>query len=241
MIIYALFFLALTDGLFRFGGSEAKVVLSLMNVVLFIIPLVSVVFGTLYLYNAREFVQLLLSQPIGRRSLFTGLSLGLAIPLSVGFVAGVGAPFAVHTSGTLTGPFLILLLAGVALTFIFTSLAFWLSTINEDRARGFGVAILSWLIFAIIYDGIVLFVTYAFADYPLEKPMIALSLLNPIDLARILLLLEFDISALMGYTGAVFNRFFGSSVGMIASFSFLLIWATLPFVLGRRSFLRKDF
>jgi hypothetical protein len=43
--------------------------------------------------------------------------------------------------------------------------------------------------------------------------MIILSALNPIDLGRILFLMKFDIAALMGYTGAVFQRFFGSGLG----------------------------
>ena len=43
-----------------------------------------------------------------------------------------------------------------------------------------------------------------FADYPIERPMLGLMLANPVDLARVVLLLRFDVSALMGYTGAVF-------------------------------------
>ncbi len=68
---YGLLFLLLTDALFRFGGGGPRVAASLMNVVLIVIPLVSVVFGTLYFSNSREFIELLLAQPVGRRALFT--------------------------------------------------------------------------------------------------------------------------------------------------------------------------
>ncbi len=40
--------------------------------------------------------------------------------------------------------------------------------------------------------------------------MVGLSALNPIDLSRILILLQLDVSAMMGYTGAVFKDFFGT-------------------------------
>lgn len=63
VLAYTAFFLVVTDGLLRFTGDSANAILSLLNVVLIIIPLVNVVFGTMYLYDAREFVELLLASP----------------------------------------------------------------------------------------------------------------------------------------------------------------------------------
>jgi len=77
LIAYALFFLVITDGLLRFSGDPARAQLSLVSIVLFVVPLVAVVFGTVYLYNAREFIELLLAQPLARRSMYGGLYLGL--------------------------------------------------------------------------------------------------------------------------------------------------------------------
>ena len=71
--------------------------------------------------------------------------------------------------------------------------------------------------------------------------MIILSALNPIDLGRILFLMKFDIAALMGYTGAVFQRFFGSELGVIISVFCLLVWIIVPFFLSSRFFKKKDF
>src|SRR5689334_16156097 len=93
---YTLFFLVVTDGLLRFTANGANAEVGLLNVVLAIIPLVSIVFGTMHLYNAREFMELLLAQPIARRRLFAGLYFGIALPLSLGFAIGVGVPFALH-------------------------------------------------------------------------------------------------------------------------------------------------
>jgi len=198
LVAYTLFFLAITDGLLRFSGGSANAIVSLLNIVLFIIPLVSIVFGTMHVYNAREFTELLLAQPIGRRQLFGGLYLGLALPLTCGFVAGIGIPFLLHgfddaaQRGTLTT----LLGLGVMLTFSFTGLAFAVALRLEDRARALGAAIAIWLLTTVLYDGLVLVVGVMFGEYPLERPLLAMMLLNPVDLARVLMLLQLDVSAL---------------------------------------------
>ena len=63
---YVVFFALVTEGLLRFAGGDARAMLSLTSVVLYVVPLVTLVFGTVYLYNAREFTELLLA--MGLRS-----------------------------------------------------------------------------------------------------------------------------------------------------------------------------
>lgn len=243
LIAYTVFFLIVTDGLLRFSGGGTNAVMSLLNVVLFIIPLANIVFGTMYLYNAREFTELLLAQPIGRRQLFGGLFLGLALPLACGFVAGVGIPFILHgfDDGALRSTLTMLVALGVTLTFCFTGLAFALALRLEDRAKALGAAIGIWLLTTVLYDGLVLLLGAMFGDYPLERPLLALMLLNPVDLARVLMLLQLDLSALMGYTGAVFKSFFGSAGGMALALGALLVWAAAPPLAALHLFRRKDF
>ena len=89
VLAYSLVLLAVSEGLLRFGGSGPKAMLSLLSVVLLLVPLVSLVFGTMYLYNARDFTELLLAQPVRRGALFRGLYLGLSLPLAAGLVLGV--------------------------------------------------------------------------------------------------------------------------------------------------------
>lgn len=238
---YAAVFLLLTEAILRFGGAGPRAVASLLNVVLIVIPLVSAVMGTLFLSGSREFILLLLAQPVGRRSLFAGLYLGVALPLAGAFLLGVGLPVLLRGGAALGVAGLALAVTGVLLTFVFTALAFFAAARSEDRARALGTALLGWFAATVLYDGLVLFVVAAFSDYPLETPMLVLTLLNPVDLARVLLLLTFDVAALMGYTGAVFERFFGSGLGVLTALGALLGWTALPFVAGLRGFSRKDF
>jgi Cu-processing system permease protein len=242
LLAYALFFLFVTDALVRFGGGDAKALLSLVNVVLLVVPLVGLVFGTTYLSDARDFTEVLLAQPIARGQLFAGLFLGLAAPLALAFAVGAGAPFLLHgvPEGQL-GSLAAILGTGVALTFVFVALAFLVAVRVDDKAKGLGVAIGLWLGLALLYDGAVLLAVALLSDYPIERPMLGLMLANPVDLARVLLLLRFDVAALMGYTGAVFARFLGGATGAAVAASALLAWVAVPVGLGMRAFRRKDF
>src|SRR5512134_3813940 len=97
LIVYALLLFGMTDLLFRFGGSGPRVVLSLTNLVLVLVPLVALVFGTTHVYHAREFIEMMLAQPIGRRPLYAALYGGLSLPLAGAFATGVGVPLLWHT------------------------------------------------------------------------------------------------------------------------------------------------
>ena len=239
---YALLLLLLTDALLRFGGGGPRAVLSLLNVVLVFVPLVSIVFGAMYLYGARDFIELLLAQPVGRTTLFAGLYGGLAAPLAAAFVLGVGLPFLWSgAGGSLAGPLAMLLAAGALLTLVFTALAFLVSLLFEDRAKGLGAALLVWLAATALYDAVLVLVAVAFGDRSLELPLIGLTLLNPVDLGRVLLLLQFDNAALMGYTGAIFERFFGSGLGAAVTATALTLWCAWPLGLALRRFRRQDF
>jgi Cu-processing system permease protein len=86
----------------------------------------------------------------------------------------------------------------------------------------------------------VLFLLFQFQEYPIENAMVGVTAFSPIDLARIQILLHLDISAMMGYTGAIFKDFFGTSTGLIASFLLLCLWAIIPFYISLKKFKNKD-
>jgi Cu-processing system permease protein len=243
LLFYGAFFFVLTDGLFRFLGEGSRVLLSLGSVTLLLVPLVGILFGTVYLYGAREFNELLLAQPVSRRQMFGGLYLGLAIPLTAAMLLGIGLPFAFRglPTGRVATTLFLLLGTGSALTLVFVALAFLIAVRVPDRLKGLGSAIVLWLAFTFLYDGLVLMGVTAFADYPLERVLVGAVLLNPVDLGRVLLLLRSDVGALMGYTGATFEAFFGTGMGMAVTALALGLWIVAPISLGFHLFARKDF
>ncbi len=239
---YMLGFLLIAEGLFWFGGTGPQVALSLLNVVLLVVPLVALIFGTIHVYASREFVELLLAQPVPRRQLFIGQFLGLALPLSGAFAVGAGIPFAWHAgAGTGGGALLALFTAGVALSVCFAAVATWIALSTDDRLKGVGLALGVWLATTVVYDGLVLGASAAFSEYSLERPLLALMAGNPVDLARVLVLTQLDVSALMGYTGALFERTFGTGIGTTVAVATLLAWCAAPLALAARRFQRRDF
>jgi Cu-processing system permease protein len=238
IITYTLFLLVLSFGIIYLGKDITKATVSLLNIVLLFVPLVSIIFGTIHFYNSQKFIEMLLALPIKRSNIFWAEYLGLAVSLSIGFIIGTGIPLMAY-GASVTG--LYLLLTGIFLSFIFSGFAFLSSVINKDKAKGIGLSLMIWFYLSILFDGIVLIISIFFKDYPLEKVILALTALNPIDLARVMILLKLDISALMGYTGATFQQFFGSMMGSVFSVVFLIMWVALPAFGALRLFNKKNF
>ena len=237
IIAYTLFLMAVSFSLFQMEDNTSKAMLSLLNIVLIVVPLVSMVFATIHYYNSYEFIELMLSQPVSRKKILLSEYMGTALSMSSAFIIGVGIPVLLFNPDA-TG--ISLIFTGCLLTFIFTSLAFYASVKSKDKARGIGAALLLWFYFALIYDGLVLLILFSFSDYPLEKITLFLSSLNPVDLGRISIMLKMDVSALMGYTGATYKDFFGSGFGIMYTTMIMLLWATVPLFLSVRSFNKKD-
>lgn len=237
IIAYTLFLLIVSLSMFQMDENSSKAMLSLLNIVLIVLPLVSLIFTTIHYYNSYEFIELMSSQPMSRTRIILSEYAGVSISLLSAFIIGVGLPvlfFAADETG------FALLFTGTSLTLVFTSIAFFASVMARDKARGIGLCLLLWFYFALIYDGIVLLILFTFSDYPLEKLTLLLTALNPIDLGRIFIMLKMDISALMGYTGALYKDFFGSSTGVLFTTGIMLLWIFLPLWLAVRRFKKKD-
>ncbi len=237
VLVYTLFLLAASMSVFSLEDNNSKGLLSLLNIILIVVPLVSIIFSTIYVYNSAEFIELLVSQPLKRKAIWLSLFTGLATSLSIAFFIGAGIPVLIYQANMIG---FTMILIGILLSIIFVAIAMLATVKTRDKAKGIGAAIMLWLYFSLLFDGLVLFLLFQFADYPMEKPMIALSSLNPIDLSRILILLQLDVSAMMGYTGAVFKDFFGTATGLTFSFSILFLWIVLPVWYATRKFNTKD-
>jgi len=237
VLAYTLVLALLSWSSFGLEDNSAKGLLTILNVILFTVPLVSVLFSTIYLYNSSEFIELLLSQPIKRKKIWLSLFLGLSLSMVLAFFVGAGIPLLVNAPDIVG---LMMLVVGCLISVTFVALAFLSSIITRDKAKGIGISIMTWLYFALLFDGMILFLLFQLSDYPIEKMMVSLTALSPIDLARIQILLHLDQSAMMGYTGAIFKDFFGTAIGLIISFLLLVLWIVIPFFISLKKFAKKD-
>ena len=237
VIFYTILLFIISWSVLGLDNNYTKATLSLLNVVLLVVPLVSIVFSTIYVYNSSQFIELLLSQPVPRGKVWFNLFLGLSTALILAFLVGCGIPILLYSSIE-TGASL--LITGVFLSIIFTSLAMLAAIFSRDRAKGIGISIFIWMFFAIIYDGILLVLMFQFADYPIEGIMATVAAVNPIGLSRIFVLLQLDVAAMLGQAGAIFRKVFGSGGGMVISMIILAIWTLVPFLWSLIMFNKKD-
>lgn len=237
ILTYTLILAILSWSSFGLEDNSAKGLLTILNIILFTVPLVSILFATIYLYNSTEFIELLLSQPIKRKKIWLSLFLGLSLAMVLAFFIGAGIPLLINAPDNVG---IMMLVIGCLITLVFVALAFLSSILTRDKAKGIGIAIMGWLYFALLFDGLILYLLFQFSDYPIEKAMIVVTAFSPIDLARIQILLHLDVSAMMGYTGAIFKDFFGTSLGLLLSFSLLCLWIIIPFFISLIKFKNKD-
>lgn len=237
IIAYAIILALFSWSAFGLEDNATKGLLTVLNIILLTVPLMSVLFATIYVYNSSEFIELLLSHPVKRSKIWKALFIGLSLSMVAAYVLGAGIPLLIFADLDIA---LMTIAVGSLLSVIFIAIAFLSSIITRDKAKGIGTAIMLWLYFALLFDGLVLFLFFQFADYPIEKAVVFLSALSPIDLSRILILLKLDVSAMLGYTGAVFKNSFGSDWGLVLSFVLLSLWILIPFYFSLRKFKSKD-
>ena len=67
---YTMLLLVMSFSFFGFESDSNKGLLSMLNIILMIIPLVSIIFSTIHFYNSYEFLELLSAQPMSRKTIF---------------------------------------------------------------------------------------------------------------------------------------------------------------------------
>ena len=237
IIFYTILLLAVTVSILSLDDTITKALLSITSIAITIVPLVSLLFVAIYLYNSAEFIELLVSMPIQRSSIWMGIMIGVTAALMLALLIGIGLPLLL-LSATIEA--LSLLLLTVAITLVFTGIAAYIVVLVKDKAKGIGTAILLWIFYTILYDALLLFIVFAFADYPIEKVMLFLTVFNPLDLMRIIMLIQLDVSAMMGYTGAIFRTTLGNVSGTITALMVMVVWMIVPLWLANRKFNKND-
>ena len=221
----------------------ARVTLSLMNLVLFIVPLTGLVLGVTSMTGGSSSLPLLLAQPIGRGEVLVGKLAGLALALTaaqaVAFGGG-GLVVAFQAGAEQATAFAVLAGLSIVLGWLTVSLALCLSVLWPDRLRAMSAALGMWLLMVVAYDLAVLGATTLLAGLPLESVLFPALLLNPIDLARVLTTLAVGSGALFGPTSAVLMKMFGSRGGITLGIAVLAIEAVLPMLIAVRVFRRRD-
>ncbi len=243
VFLYAISFFIISSLTIYFGGKQsAKITASLLNLFLLLIPIFSLLFGSINFLESLPFMEVLLSRPISRSKLFLGKWIGANLGLNLGFVLGTAIPLVLFLDPSGGKIFLSiqLLLFGVLLNSVFLSLSFLLSIIIVKKEIVLGFTLVVWFYFYFLYDLLIVGLSILYGEYPLEIPVLGMVILNPLDLVRVIILLQMDSAVLLGFTSAFFQKYLGQGSGIAISFLFLSVWITIPLIIGARIFRKKD-
>ena len=223
--------------------SFARVTLSLMNLVLFIVPLTGLVLGVTSITGGSGTLPLLLAQPVGRGEVLAGKLLGLAGALTVAQLVGFGGGgviVAFQAGADQVNGFLVLTGLSVVLGWLSVSASLCIAVLWPDRLKAMSAALLLWLLMVVAYDLVVLGATAMLRGIPLQSVLFPALLLNPVDLARVLTTLAVGSGALFGPTSAVLMKMFGSHGGVALGLAVLVIESVVPMLIAVRVFRRRD-
>lgn len=217
---------------------------SMLNLVLYIVPLVALIMGTLSFTSDRGTTELLFSQPVFRGEVLMGKILGLFFSLSlsmlVGFVVAGGIIISVTGTEGLVQYFLFVMLS-LLLALVFLAVAVMIATVNKRKTRSFGISLFAWFFFVLFYDLIVLGISLFFKGQTANYILFISLFGNPVDMVRVASLIILDNVSIFGAAGAALLRFLGgSSISILLLVGSLLLWLGIPLAVSHRLLNKQD-
>ena len=243
---------ALVLGLSFFGMAQsrevgfqgfARVTLSLMNLVLFIVPLTGLMLGVTSVTGGSGALPLLLAQPVSRREVLAGKLVGLAGALTVAQLVGFGGGgvvVALSAGADQVRGFAVLTGLSIALGWLMVSTSLMIAVLRPDRLKAMSAALFLWLLLVVAYDLVVLGATTLLGGLPLQRVLVPALLLNPVDIARVLTTLAVGSGALFGPTSAVLMQLAGTTAGIGLGLLVLGVETIVPAAIAMWVFERRD-
>ena len=230
-----------------FGGAQQGAVgfrsieftiASLVSLVIYLIPLISLLLGFDAIVGERErgSLDLLLSLPITRLELLLGKYLGLAAALTLSTLVGFGLVAVLlyqHISWSGLYHYVGFMISSVLLGLAFLSMAVLMSVVARDRTRASGLAIAMWFFFVLVFDLLLLGILVGTGGSFGGDAFAWLLLLNPADVFRILNVFSLDDVRTMYGLASIVPPSLGSPLvmgGVMAA------WIVLPLAVARWRF-----
>jgi len=252
-LVFAFVFTALAMAISYFGLVTEAVVgfqgftrttASLLNLVLYLIPMISLTVATLSFTGERGASELLFSQPVTRTEILIGKLIGLFLSVAAATLFGFGAAgvlIAVQVGIDGLGRYLAFVAFSLLLVAAFLSLGALIAIIAGSRAKGMGYALFLWFFLVLFYDLLVMGITFLLKEHTANLFIFFSLFGNPVDLARVASLISIDDPAVFGYAGAALVKFLGGvALASTTLIGGLLVWIVLPLIIANRLLLRQD-
>jgi ABC-type transport system involved in multi-copper enzyme maturation permease subunit len=235
LLAYALsyFFLGLSLTQFSLIGvsylglhAVGRVTASLINLSLYLIPLISLILGSVSVVGEREsgILEWIFSEPIGVIEYILGKFIGLLIAISIATFLGYGLAswfILMILPPEDVSIYLIFILIAILLSASSLAIGFLFSVLSKSRFEALGIAFLLWFIMIFIYDLAVMGLTISLDINDIAT--FYLTILNPVDDSRILMTYLIDPTlTFLGPIGAYTIRDMGNMLVILIIFILLL-------------------
>ena len=252
-LIFALAFAVLVVTIAYFGLVTAGTVgfqgflrtsASLLNLVLYIVPLVALVMGTMSFTSEKNSGDLLYAQPVTRMEILIGKLAGLFASLLTSTLIGFGLggliiALKAGSEGVLRYPLLVIF--SMLLGLIFLALSALVAAWSQRKAKAFGITLFLWFFFVLFYDLLVIGGTFLLQER-IANRFIFFSLAgNPVDMVRVASLIVLNGKPIFGPAGAALVKFLGGdTASLLALVLGLVCWVIFPIYLSSRSMNEQD-
>jgi len=217
---------------------------SLLNLVLYLVPMVSLIMSAVSFTGERGASELLFSQPVTRAEILTGKICGLFLAVAAATCFGFGLAGCIIAANTgAEGSMAFLVFAGFALllALIFLVLGALAAALCGSKAKAFGHALFAWFFFVLLYDLLVIGVTFVLKEHTANRFLFLSLFGNPVDMARVGSLMALGDPSIFGAAGAALVKFLGGQANaMLMILAGLGLWVAVPLISAVRVLNRQN-
>lgn len=248
LLFFALSFLLYFYGL-QTGGGESngqaynRSIAMMINLSLWIIPMICLILGTNSLVSDKEEGRLSLYQTYQSSSILYVMSkyISLCSSLIVSLVIayGIFGLLLFKENMMNLSIFTIFLLLNILLVLVFASISLFIGTISSTRTQSFSFSILVWSFMVFLFE-FLLFLVITLIPYHLKlKSMFAAVLLNPIESIRIWVIHQLNATYIFGPEFLILSEWGENGLLSLAVFSSLFFIILLFLFLSALMIQRK--
>lgn len=210
---------------------------SLLNLNLMLIPLISLLIGSLFLAGEKEDrgLTLMLTYPLHPRTILIGKYIGLFVAvwsvLTFAYGAAVLVMYLINSTASITS-LLLFYLFSILLAAVFLSLSMLIGISSKTRFQALGVSLIVWAFAVLFYEFIVMGLSLIAAKQ-LILPMFTVSIfLNPVELIRVWAILSMDGAAVFGPKLYDLTIWANGLIGQLLFVLSVIFWFVTPILLS---------
>lgn len=253
VVAYAGVFAALTLAVSYFGLSVIeftgfqgfeRTTASLLNLVLYIVPLVGMLMAVQSFSVEGGATDQLFTEPVTRGEIVLGKLAGIVAAniLATLFGFGMTGLLIARQVGTQgLGDYAVLVAYTILIGMVFAALGSLITVITRRTLRAYAAVIVTWFLLALLFDLLIIGVSFLLPEGWANRLAFAGLFLNPIDAARIATLLVVSGKEMFGVAGALLTRSLGGVLPAEALLTTaLLCWCFAPVALAISALRRQD-